>query len=451
MGTYIKDSICALATASGRSGIGIIRISGDKAKLVALKILKTIPEKRQAKLLKFYDNNDEIIDTGIAIFFEGPNSFTGEDVLELQAHGGPVLLDLIIKQVLNLDVRSARAGEFTERAFLNKKIDLTQAEAIADIIDAASEKALRCASKSLQGEFSKQINIMVESLISLRIFIESAIDFPEEEIDFINKYGVSERLLTIKEKLQNTIKSATAGQILREGITVVIAGQPNVGKSSLLNRLAGKASAIVTDIPGTTRDVLKEYIHIDGIPLHILDTAGLRETDNVVEQAGIKRAWNEIKQADCILFLIDDSLGFDDKDELILADLKKVNTNLPIITVYNKIDISKKSAGIITNNSLAVSAQNGDGFDSLTKTLKEISGFTDSGEGIFIARRRHLEALNLALTYIFNAESIINNNYASELLAEDLRSAQNSLSEITGVFTSDDLLGRIFTDFCIGK
>ena len=434
-----NDTICALATSVGRSGIGIIRVSGPKAKKVAKKILKTVPKNRQAQLLNFYTLDNLVLDKGIALFFKAPKSFTGEDILELQAHGGPVLLDLINQQILSLGVRPARPGEFSERAFLNQKIDLSQAEAIADLIDASSKQAIISANKSLQGDFAKQIDHLVEKLIELRMLVESALDFPEEDIDFVEDYQIYERLCSIKLQLENIHKMSTMGNILREGMTVVIAGEPNVGKSSLLNAITQKPSAIVTDIPGTTRDVLREYISIDGIPLHIIDTAGIRISDNLVEQEGIKRAKQEISNADCVLLMLDDR-----KPSKI-----NINQKIPQIKIFNKVDLSNGVFGVRGDNEVGISAKTLQGIDELKQKIKKIMGFVDLGQGVILARRRHLVALEASLEEINMA--LTNLNSSLELLAENLRSSHEKLSEITGKFTNDDLLGKIFQEFCIGK
>jgi len=447
----LNDTICAVATAVGRGGIGIVRVSGPKAKAIAEKILKTSISPRTAKLLNFHDQKGNVIDKGIGLFFQNPNSFTGEDILELQAHGGPVLLDMLMHELLALGCRQARPGEFSERAFLNSKIDLTQAEAIADMIDAASSQAVRSAGRSLQGEFSREVNKLTDGLVDLRSFIEAAIDFPEEEIDFIKNSDVSKRLLMLEKKLKDILKKAKTGNILQEGMTLVIAGQPNAGKSSLLNCLAGKDSAIVTDIPGTTRDILKEYIQIDGMPLHILDTAGLRETEDQIEQEGVKRAWAEIEKADGLLLVVDDNKGLMAEDKKII---EKTQGQLPVTVLFNKSDQTGRqiAAGEAYGlRAISISAKNCQGLELLKARLKELMGYTESGEGAFLARRRHLSALEKALINIKAAKAQVQNTKAPELAAEDLRKAQECLGQIAGDFKADDLLGKIFSDFCIGK
>jgi tRNA modification GTPase len=367
-------------------------------------------------------------------------------VIEFHAHGGPVVLDLLLKEIIQHGVRPARAGEFSERAFLNDKIDLAQAEAIADLIAADSEQAARAATRSMQGEFSAIIHQLVEELIRLRIYVESALDFPEEEIDFLADDAIANKLDAVKQKLSEVKKSAQQGRLLKEGMTVVIAGKPNAGKSSLLNQLAGQESAIVTAIPGTTRDVLREHIQIDGLPLHIIDTAGLRDSDDVVEQEGVKRARQMIEKADRILFVVD----IKDKDKTVLESLPD---NIGTTTIFNKIDTQNHLPEIIENKntSIYLSAKTGDGMNLLKQHLKNCMGYQQKTEGQFIARRRHLDAIDAAGRHLKSADKNLHQLKAGELLAEELRLAQEALSSITGEFSSDDLLGRIFSDFCIGK
>lgn len=450
------DTIAAIATATGRGGVGIVRVSGPKARDVAQQLLSISLQPRYAHYCDFNSRQGQVLDQGIALFFPGPHSFTGEDVLELQGHGGPIILDLLLREITHLGVRLARPGEFSERAFLNDKLDLAQAEAIADLIDATNEQAARNALHSLQGAFSQRIHQLVEDLIRLRIYVEAAIDFPEEEIDFLTDGKVSGDLDSIYRNLQQVFKEARQGVLVRDGMRVVIAGRPNAGKSSLLNALSGRESAIVTSIEGTTRDVLREHIHIDGMPLHIIDTAGLRDSPDEVEQIGIERAWQEIQQADRILLLIDSRQHRETNPQAIwpefmanIADPEKVTL------VRNKIDLSGESAGLTTDTqghiALGISAATGEGIDQLKEHLKNIMGFSQSGEGGFTARRRHLDALERAKNCLDAGKAQLQGYAAGELLAEDLRQAQNALSEITGEFTPDDLLGRIFTSFCIGK
>ncbi len=453
---FTTDTIAALATAPGRAGVGIIRISGPDTQAVAHAILHKLPKPRYADYLPFYDANAQVLDQGIALYFPGPNSFTGEDVLELQGHGGPVLLDMLLKQVLALpNVRIARPGEFSERAFLNDKLDLAQAEAIADLIDASSEQAARSAMQSLQGEFSRRIHELVEKVIYLRMYVEAAIDFPDEEIDFLSDGKVAGDLADIIDYLATIKKQATQGSILREGMKVVIAGRPNAGKSSLLNALAGREAAIVTEIAGTTRDVLREHIHIDGMPLHIIDTAGLRNATDQVEQIGIERAWKEIEQADRVLFMVDGTTTDATDPHDIWPDfIDRLPANLGVTVIRNKADITGEPMTPDTTSNTPVyrlSAKTGAGIDALREHLKQCIGFDASTEGSFLARRRHLDALDRAANHLAIGQEQLHSFIAGEILAEELRLTQQHLNEITGEFSSDDLLGRIFSSFCIGK
>lgn len=453
---HSSDTIVAQATPPGRGGVGILRISGRHAQQVALQLLGKIPKPRYAEYLPFLDADGNTLDQGIALFFPNPNSFTGEDVLELQGHGGPVILDLLLKRILALpNVRIARPGEFSERAFLNDKLDLAQAEAIADLIDASSEQAAKSAVNSLQGAFSQRIHQLVEALTNLRIYVEAAIDFPDEEIDFLSDGKIEAQLNNVIGELDNVRQEARQGSLLREGMKVVIAGRPNAGKSSLLNALAGREAAIVTDIAGTTRDVLREHIHIDGMPLHIIDTAGLREAGDEVERIGIERAWNEIEQADRVLFMVDGTTTEATEPEQIWPEfMARLPKSLPITVVRNKADLTNESLGLSEVNGhslIRLSARTGEGVQALRTHLKESMGFTSNTEGGFLARRRHLQALEAAAEHLDQGLDQLVSTHAGELLAEELRLAQQSLSEITGEFTSDDLLGRIFSSFCIGK
>ena len=452
-----NDTIVAQATAPGKGGVGIIRVSGPKARDVAQVILGKCPKPRYADYLPFKTQSGDVLDQGIALFFAGPNSFTGEDVLELQGHGGPVILDLLLKEICMVaDVRLARAGEFSERAFLNDKIDLTQAEAIADLIESTSEQAAKSALQSLQGEFSNKIHQLVELMIHLRIYVEAAIDFPDEEIDFLSDGKVAGDLNHIIEQLDSVRQQAKQGAIMREGMKVVIAGRPNAGKSSLLNALSGKETAIVTEIAGTTRDVLKEHIHIDGMPLHIIDTAGLRESPDKVEQIGIQRAWQEIEQADKVLLMVDasqnDSL---EPDKIWPEFIAKLPENMPVTIIRNKIDLLTGDKQDIRVDGplpvISLSAQQDKGVDALKTHLKKAMGFQGTTEGTFMARRRHLDALERAASHLETGKEQLHSFIAGEILAEELRLAQQHLNEITGEFSSDDLLGRIFSSFCIGK
>lgn len=450
------DTIVAQATPPGRGGVGILRISGSAASAVAQAILGKLPRPRYADYLPFRDADGSVLDQGIALWFPNPNSFTGEDVLELQGHGGPVILDLLLKRILTLPgVRIARPGEFSERAFLNDKLDLAQAEAIADLIDASSEQAARSAVNSLQGVFSSRIHQLVEALTHLRIYVEAAIDFPDEEIDFLSDGKIEAQLNTVIADLSGVRAEARQGSLLREGMKVVIAGRPNAGKSSLLNALAGREAAIVTDIAGTTRDVLREHIHIDGMPLHIIDTAGLRDANDEVERIGIERAWQEIEQADRVLFMVDGTTTDASEPAAIWPEfMARLPKTLPITVVRNKADITGETLGIedvSTHSLIKLSARTGEGVDLLRNHLKESMGLTSNTESGFLARRRHLQALERAAEHLEQGREQLVSAYAGELLAEELRLSQQALSEITGEFTSDDLLGRIFSSFCIGK
>lgn len=444
------DTICAVATPPGRGGVGIVRASGPAAAAMARTLLGAEPTPRHAHFARFQAADGELLDEGLLLFFPGPASFTGDDVLELQGHGGPVVLDRLLRRVVELGGRLARPGEFSERAFHNGKLDLAQAEAVADLIAASTEASARAALRSLQGEFSQAVEQLVEALIELRIYVESAMDFPDEEIDFLSEGDVAARLQQVSAQLQQVQVSARRGQVLRDGMTVVIAGRPNAGKSSLLNRLAGYEAAIVTDIAGTTRDVLREAIHIDGMPLHIIDTAGLRESADPVEQEGIRRAWQAIEQADRILLLLDDRVGLTAAERAIL---ERLPAGIAVTVVRNKIDLSGAAAGTGAGElgpELRLSALTGAGVDLLREHLKESMGY-DGYSGGFLARRRHLDALERAAGHLAQGQQQLQLHHAGELLAEDLRQAQEALGEITGSFTSDDLLGRIFASFCIGK
>ena len=453
---FMKETIVAQATAPGRGGIGILRVSGPLATEVAQAVLGKCPKPRMADYLPFKDADGTILDQGIALYFKSPNSFTGEDVLELQGHGGQVVLDLLLKRILQIDgIRLARPGEFSEQAFLNDKLDLAQAEAIADLIDATSEQAARSALKSLQGEFSKKVNELVESVIYLRTYVEASIDFPDEEIDFLADGKIEANLRGIINQLEDVCSEAKQGSILREGMKVVIAGRPNAGKSSLLNALAGREAAIVTDIAGTTRDVLREHIHIDGMPLHIIDTAGLRDATDEVERIGISRAWTEIEQADRIILMLDSSDSESaDLSKVRSEFLAKLPTTLPVTIVRNKIDLNGEQASESEESGyqiISLSAQTHDGVQLLREHLKQAMGFQSGMEGGFLARRRHLDALEKAAEHLQIGLVQLTEFHAGELLAEELRLVQTYLSEITGEFTSDDLLGNIFSSFCIGK
>lgn len=441
------DTIVAIATPPGRGGVGIIRLSGPKSYSIAMTINGNKSLKpRLASFCSFY--SDTLVDQGLMIYFKAPHSFTGEDVIEIQAHGSPIVLDLLVQSCVQDGARLARPGEFSERAFLNDKIDLTQAEAIADLIQASSQTAARMALKSLQGEFSNKINHLNEQLIYLRLYVEAAIDFPEEEIDFLNDGKVGRLLQAILEELHRIRSQANQGVILREGLSLVIAGRPNAGKSTLINCLAGRDIAIVTEIAGTTRDVMREHILLDDIPLHIIDTAGLRESDDVVEKEGIKRAWQELKQADCVLLVVD--MNDPEHHHSLTKEIKAaLPTDVPIITVFNKIDTLSHTPQI-EEYSVYLSAKSGEGIDGLKQVIKKVVGYQPN-EGQFLARRRHLQALDEAKDLLETGQKQLTEHCAGELLAEDLRQAHQTLCEITGEFSSDDLLGRIFSSFCIGK
>jgi tRNA modification GTPase len=449
-----NDIIAAVATPPGRGGVGIIRISGKSLSHLLPLFGKEKISPRTAVYTDFTDADDNLIDQGLLLFFPAPHSFTGEDVIEIQGHGGPVVMDTLLERVLQLGARLAQPGEFSQRAFLNDKIDLAQAEAIADLIDASSRQAARSAMRSLQGAFSERIHHVVELLVQLRVYVEAAIDFPEEEIDFLGDSHVNLQLRSVIGELRKLMAGARQGVLLGEGMKVVLAGEPNAGKSSLLNALIGSNAAIVTDIAGTTRDVLRESVNIDGMPLHFVDTAGLRESTDVVEQEGIRRAWEEIENADRVLFIVDVTkvVDFD------LASLWPAYsdhfcgmTNLTL--VLNKIDCL--DAAPVTDGlelpAFCISAKNGLGLGELKEHLKQCMGFHQMEEGNFIARRRHLNCLDQALVTLEAGFEQLELHHAGELLAEDLRTAQRLLGEITGEFTADDLLGEIFSSFCIGK
>ncbi len=446
----IVETIAAIVTPSGKGGVGIVRVSGADVKTIAKALGIDLAKPRVAQFAEFFDTEGIAIDHGLAIYFVAPHSYTGEDVLELQGHGGPVVLQRVLNAVCAAGARLAKPGEFTERAFLNDKLDLAQAEAVADLIDATTVVAAKSAMKSLQGEFSQQIDNLRTSLIELQVLVEAAIDFPEEDIDFIQQYQVVERLQAIKVQLQTTFLSAQQGVILRDGITVVIAGRPNAGKSSLLNALSGRESAIVTEIAGTTRDVLREYIQIDGMPIHIVDTAGLRATENIIEQEGVKRARAEIDKADLILLVVDTTSADRDLiDSLKQETIDHVNVSVACLVVHNKIDLVE-TVPAMHENEITVSAKTSEGMVRLRDYLKQKAGY-HAIEGTFIARARHIEALQQADDNIQQGLSQLEQHQASELLAEDIRQAQQSLAKITGEFSTDDLLGEIFSSFCIGK
>jgi tRNA modification GTPase len=440
------DTIAAIATAQGRGGIGVIRISGLNIEIVAQGILGKLPPARQATYCHFLGENGDVLDEGIALYFPAPRSYTGDNVLELQGHGGSAVLQMLLQRCLDLGARLAQPGEFTRRAFLNNKLDLAQAESVADLINANTAMAARSAMRSLSGEFSAAIHGLVDELIYLRMLVEAMLDFPEEEGDIIDLKRRDTLLNDIQLKLQHILESAKQGSLLREGAQVVITGQPNVGKSSLLNRLSGEEAALVSDIPGTTRDVIRQMIQIRGVPLHIIDTAGLRESQDEVENLGIARTHKTLHSADVILVLLDARQGLTSKDEAILTALPPA---IPRVLVFNKIDLTPDKTLMGEMDAfLRVSAKTGEGLEKLRETLLKAVGWHDQEGGSFMARERHLQALMLAQTHLNQAHAML---ISAELFAEELRLAQHALSGITGKFTADDLLGEIFSRFCIGK
>jgi tRNA modification GTPase len=445
------DTIAAVSTPPGRGGIGIVRVSGPDTAAIARALIGCLPAPRFAHYCGFRDAADTVIDRGVAVYFPGPASFTGEDVLELQGHGGPVVMDMLLAATLEQGARPARPGEFSERAFLNGRLDLSQAEAVADLIDSGSRAAARSAMRSLDGVFSRRIQALAAAMTEVRAHIEACIDFPEEEIDFLSDPQLAEQLASLRNALAETCLSAGRGVLLKEGVRAVLAGQPNVGKSSLLNLLAGRDSAIVTDIPGTTRDIIREHIQLDGLPLHVIDTAGIRAPGDAVEQQGVERAWSAIESADALLLVIDDRIGLGHADREILARLP---AGVARIVVNNKIDLSGADPGAVGDDvvvQVRLSAKTGAGIEALESALKACVGYELDGEGSFMARRRHLDALQRAAAAVDAAAHVLQSRGAGELAAEELRLAQQSLAEITGEVTSDDILGEIFSRFCIGK
>ena len=443
-----KDTIAAIATAAGRSGIGVVRVSGPRLERLIHAIVVKPLAPRQAVLADFLDAGGEIIDQGLALFFPAPHSYTGEDVLELQGHGGPVVLRELLKRCLELGARAARPGEFTERAYLNDKLDLAQAESVADLIDAATAEAAKSALRSLQGAFSQRIEALTRAVIELRMLVEATLDFPDEEIDFLKQADAEGKLASARAQLQEVLVASQQGSLLRDGIHVVLAGQPNVGKSSLLNRLAGEELAIVTEIPGTTRDAIRQSINLEGIPAHVIDTAGLRESSDPVEKIGIERTWAAIEKADLVLLLLDAAQGENAADQAILAQLPKT---LPRITVMNKIDLAGRAPAIERMKEWTrvwLSAKTGAGVGELRQAILQAVGWRAHGEGLFMARERHVQALERAAAHL---ESAQRQGGKLELLAEELRLAHEAMGVITGEYTSEDLLGEIFSRFCIGK
>ncbi len=442
-----RETVAAIATAPGRGGIGIIRLSGRNLLAFADALSGRQPQARVATLANFHAADGDVIDSGLLLYFPSPHSFTGEDVLELQGHGGPIVMQMLLARCLDLGARLAEPGEFTRRAYLNGKLDLTQAEAVVDLIDASTTAAARCAVRSLQGEFSKEIHSLVEQLTELRALLEATLDFPDEEVDFLKAADAFGRLDRLQQRLTIVFDRAQQGKLLQSGLHVVLAGQPNVGKSSLLNGLAGDELAIVTPVAGTTRDVVRSTLQLQGIPLHIIDTAGLRETEDEIERIGIARTWREIERADVVVLLVDARTGAGPAEQAILA---QIPSHLSRITVYNKIDLAQRIAerheeadGV----AISLSAKHGDGLELLRQELLRIAGWHPA-EDVFIARERHLRALSTARQHLADAQNQI---HQLELFAEELRWAQQALSSITGELSADDLLGEIFGRFCIGK
>lgn len=445
------DTIVAIATPPGRGGVGILRLSGSLSSVICQQILGRIPTPRFALYHPFLDEFGVPIDFGLTLYFPAPNSFTGEDVVEFHGHGGPIVLDLLINRILGLGARLAEAGEFSKRAFLNNKLDLAQVEAVADLINASTVDAAKSAMRSLSGEFSAAISALLEKVIALRVYVEAAIDFPDEEIDFLSDTSVRDRLVQILAALDTVMNASRQGSILNEGVRILILGQPNVGKSSLINALAGQEVAIVTDIAGTTRDLLKEKILIDGLPVEIVDSAGLRESVDLVEREGIRRAKTAALQADHILYVIDDTVGVSEIDKHYWQELD----SKPITVILNKVEISGRGIGetsVAGKAGFAVSALTGTGIPELRRYLKQVVGFVNTPEqGIFLARRRHIDALSRTKSAVTRALEIYNSSRAGEFIAEELRLGQYALNEITGNFDNEALLDRIFSSFCIGK
>ncbi len=447
----MSDTIAAVATPAGRGAVGIVRLSGKRAFEIAAKIAGDLPPPRSASLRHFRDAAGKVLDQGLLIAFPAPHSYTGEDVVELQGHGGPVVLDLLLRAACALGARPARPGEFSERAFLNERLDLAQAEAVADLINAASEQAARAALCSMEGEFSRRVHALTEELIQLRTFVEGALDFSDEDVDWLADEKLRARLTALHEHLNKLLAEAAQGRRLSAGMVVALAGQPNVGKSTLLNQLAGSDTAIVTEIAGTTRDVLRENINLEGLPLTVVDTAGLRESHDPVEKEGVRRAWAALEQAEVVLFLVDARKGVTAVDEELLQRLPR---GAQVVLLRNKCDLSGEKPARSERGGrveLNVAAKSGAGLDLLRQEIRRIAGLNDSGENLFSARTRHVDALQRARAFASDAELRLKEGATPELAAEELRLAQQALAEITGAFTPDDLLGRIFSQFCIGK
>jgi len=444
----LSDIIAAVSTAPGRGGIGVVRISGPRLENLLRGIVSRPLAPRRATFADFVDARGLAIDQGIAVYFPAPHSYTGEDVLELHGHGGPVVLQLLLKRCLELGARPAQPGEFTRRAYLNDKIDLAQAESVADLIDASTTEAARSAVRSLQGAFSQRIDELLQGLIELRALVEAALDFPDEDVEFIRQADGAGRLAGLQAKLREVMSASQQGSLLREGLRVVLAGRPNVGKSSLLNRLAGEEIAIVTDIPGTTRDAVRQSVSIEGVPVHIVDTAGLRPATDPVEKLGVARTWAAIEHADLVLLLLDATQGEIAADREIMRDLP---AGLPRVAVMNKIDLVPHAPALKQGGggyTVWLSAKTGEGVEFLRRALLESVGWKQGAEGLFMARERHLHALQLAQQHLEQASREM---ATLEFLAEELRLSQQALGSITGEFTPDDLLGEIFKRFCIGK
>lgn len=441
-----NETIVALASPAGRGGISVVRLSGPKVAQIAVDIIGELPAPRHVHLCDFRDSDGSAIDRGLALYFESPNSYTGESVLELHAHGSPVVVELLIRRCLELDCRMARPGEFSERAFLSGRLDLAQAEAVADLIESSTEAAARSAMRSLQGDFSERVNHLVDALTDLRIFVEAAIDFPEEEIDFLSGDEVQQRLSALQSGFTQLEKVVRQGKLLREGLRVVLSGAPNAGKSSLLNLLSREQRAIVSDIPGTTRDILEQHLQLDGLPIVLLDTAGIRDSENAIELEGVRRAREAQKTADLVLHIVDSNLPFDENKGLDM----EIPAEVQVLTVFNKIDLSGLPAHG-EEDKVYVSALTGEGLDQLIEGLKRVAGYRESEVSQFIARQRHIDALNRARAHLDAGIAQLAQSRAVEILAEELRLAQRALGEITGEVTSDELLGLIFGSFCIGK
>lgn len=437
----MADTIAAVATPPGEGGIGIVRLSGPEARSIAETLTRTTLRPRHAHYARFMASDDEAIDSGVALWFKGPASFTGEDVVELQGHGGPVVVNMVLQRCLELGARPARPGEFSERAFLNDKLDLAQAEAIADLIASTTTAAARAANRSLEGVFSSRVHDLLSELIALRVFVEAAIDFPDEEdVDFLGDGQVETRIQQLLEQISELHSSAARGKTLRTGITVALTGPPNAGKSSLMNALTETDTAIVTNIPGTTRDVLREQIQIDGIPVHLVDTAGIREAADAVEAEGVRRAQKVLASADVVLAVQDAS-----------SDPSEMPFDSRTIRVLNKTDLTTLGAGMVDESTIRTSATHSEGIEELRQMIASRAGTADAAEGTFTARTRHLHALDATSEHVANALDHLQSTQASELVAEELRCAQESLGRITGAFSADDLLGEIFSSFCIGK